>query len=104
MILDTLAGSRFSYAAGVDGAVVVPAGCVVTGIAACCTVAGSFTIAPGGANHPAPPADGSSIPLPAVGWFSMRMLGELGTGTTITFTGTASYLVTYAKSTTGSAH
>ena len=100
MILDTIAGSKFSYDAGVSGAVTVPAGVQVTRVMCIATAAGAMlTIAPGGANQPAPPVAGASIAIPVEGgWFGLAMLCELGPGSVFTFTGTASYLVTYAKS------
>lgn len=99
MIFDTLAGARFSYDAGASGTVTVPAGVVVTRVACIATAGGAtLQITPGGANQTG--AAGATIPVPVEGgWFGMSMLGELGAGTVFTFTGTASYVVTYAKAT-----
>jgi hypothetical protein len=99
VILDTLAGARFSYASGANGTVNVPSGKVVTRIACIATADGAtLTITPGGANQTG--VAGSSIPVPVEGgWFGLSMLGELGGGTVLVFAGTASYLVTYAAPT-----
>jgi len=101
MILDTLAGSRFSYDTGTAGTVTVAAGLTVTRIACIATADGAtLTITPGGANQSG--SAGGAIPIPTQGgWFGMTLLGELGKGTVIAFAGTASYLVTYAKQTSG---
>ena len=96
MILDTLAASQFSYSAGTAASVTVAAGKQVTGIA--CHASGSgatLTITPGGPNQA--PVAGDAIPIPPTGWFSIRFMGELGPGTVLAFSGTDSYLVTYAK-------
>lgn len=93
-----LAGGRISYNGGTSGAVTVPAGKLVIGMTCLSTAGGSFTIAPGGANHPAPPAAGDSVPLPAGVAFDLpRSMceGQLGGGTVFTFTGTASYFIGY---------
>lgn len=96
MILDTLAGSRFTYDAGTSGSVTVPAGKSVTRVACIATAGGAtLTITPGGANQTG--VAGAAIPVPVEGgWFGLAMLGELGPGTVFAFSGTASYLVTYA--------
>lgn len=96
MILDQLASSQFSYDAGTSGTVTVPAGVVVTSIG--CHISGggaSLTIQPSGAGQTG--TAGPPIPLPAAGWFGLKSMGELGTGTIFTFTGTDSYFVFYAK-------
>lgn len=100
MILSGIAGSRFSYDAGISGAVTVPNGKQVIGITCLSVAGGSLTIAPGGANHPNPPVAGASIPLPANASFDLSWAGgltQLGGGTVITFTSTDSYFVAYAQ-------
>lgn len=99
MILDTLATSKFSYDAGASGTVTVPAGKAVTRFAAIATTDGAtLTITPGGAGQSG--VAGAAMPIPvAGGWFGLSMLGELGAGSVLAFSGTASYLVTYAQNT-----
>ena len=99
-LLTLLAGSRFSYDAGVSGTVTVPAGKQVIGGMVMAPGGGSFTIAPGGANHPNPVVAGPSIPLPAGSSFDLAIFAsatQLGGGTTFVFSGTASYMVMYAQ-------
>jgi len=99
-----LAGSRFSYDAGVSGTVTVPAGKQVIGMSCLSIGGGSFTVAPGGANQPSPPTAGPSVPLPAGVAFDLSnssILSQLGGGTVFTFTGTDTYMVAYAESRTG---
>ena len=85
-ILDTLAASRWSYSAGESGTVVVPPGCVATGVF--CqggTFGATMTI-----------DDGDEVPLPLGSALAFRLFGELGPGTVIVFENTASYVITYA--------
>jgi hypothetical protein len=96
MILDTVASSNFSYAAGVSGNVTVPAGLSVR--AFWCvggSGGGTLVITPGGANQVA--TAGATITIPAGISFGELMLTELGPGTVFVFTGTSSYFVQYTK-------
>jgi hypothetical protein len=97
MILDTLAGSQFTYAAGAAASVTVPAGKVVRQVRCCATAGGAtLTITPGGANQTG--VAGDAIPIPnGAQWFDLPLLGELGAGTVLAFAGTASYFVAYAR-------
>lgn len=99
MILDTLAGARFTYDAGAAATVTVPTGVSVRRIKCCATAGGAtLTITPGGANQVA--SAGAAIPIPnGAQWFDVELLGELGAGTVLAFAGTASYFVQYAKTT-----
>jgi hypothetical protein len=101
MILDTLAGSRYSYDAGTSGTVTVPASKYVTAIYAygSAAAAGSLTITPGGANQK--PIAGSAITIPAGVWFVLNFLGQLGPGSVLVFATTDSYYVEYATMTGG---
>lgn len=99
MILDQIAGSRYSHAAGTAATVTVPAGYIVTGISAFASSASAITITPGGAGQ-----DGAAltaITLPASsGWYHAPanvFLGQLGGGSVIVFASTAAYVVYYAK-------
>jgi hypothetical protein len=96
-ILDQLAGSQFSYAAGSSGTVTVPAGVSVTRVKCLATSDGAtLTITPKGANQTS--AAGDAIPIPVEGvWFDLPLLTELGPATVFAFSGTASYFVSYAK-------
>ena len=95
-ILDSLASSQFSYAAGTAGTVTVPAGVVVTSLGAHVTGSGAtLTITPKGPMQTG--TAGAAIPLPPGGWFGLSFLGELGPGTVLVFAGTDSYVVFFAK-------
>lgn len=93
--------SRFIYAAGVAGVVTVPPGAFVTGIRAAATGASAYcTIAAQGAETAAG-STGNQIPIVAnAGYLDIAMpalIGnpnEIGDGSTLTFSGTAGYLVT----------
>lgn len=94
-----LAGSRYSHAAGASGTVTVPAGSNVTSVSCHSTGGGTLTITPGGANQTG--VAQTAIPIPAGSdWFVIPphvvALGQLGGGTVLVFTGTDSYIVTYA--------
>ena len=96
VILDSFAGSQFSYAAGVSGTVTVPAGVFVRSIRALGAGGATLVITPQGPNQSN--TAGSSIPLPSsTQYWECDFLGELGPGTTLAFTSTASYFVSYAK-------
>jgi len=95
MILDSLAGSQFSYLAGASGSVTVPPGTCVRSIRALGGSGATLTITPGGPNQKA--TAGSAIPLPSsTDYWRLDMLGELGAGTVLAFASTTSYLVTLA--------
>jgi hypothetical protein len=97
VILDNLASSKWTYDAGTAATVTVPSGVVVTHIMCYATGgAATLTITPGGAGQQA--SAGSAIPIPnGAQWFTLPMLGQLGAGTSLVFSGTASYFVSYAK-------
>lgn len=99
MILDTMAGSQFSYAAGSAATVTVPSGVVVVSIHAHASAgAATLTITPKGANQTS--TAGSAIPVPATDWLRLGPFdigGQLGEGTVLVFAGTDSYFVAYAK-------
>lgn len=96
--LSLIAGSRWSYDAGVAGAVVVPAGKQVIGVQCLSIAGGTLTVTPGGANQRA--VAGPPIPLPAGVALSLGVedgLTQLGGGTVFAFAGTDTYLITYAE-------
>lgn len=102
-ILDQIAGSRFNYLAGTAGTATVTAGWNVTGITCISSGGGTLVITPGGANQQASALPSITIPA-TTEWFNPPanvFLGQLGGGTTFTFTGTDSYVVWLEKNVSG---
>ena len=96
MILDSIAGSQFSYAAGSAATVTVPAGMYVTKIIALGASMATLTITPQGPNQSN--SAGSAIPLPSTSvYWEFEPLAVIGPGSTLAFANTVSYFVAYAK-------
>lgn len=96
-ILDLLANSRYGYDSGTgDKELTIGAGALV-GVISVRAPAGSdasLTIKPGGAAQQA--TTGPSILVLAGTGFAREYLGQLGAGTVITITGSASWFVDWA--------
>jgi hypothetical protein len=95
MILDLLASGPISYDTGSAGTVTVPSGKSVLMITCHATTAGTLTITPKGAGQTG--TAGGAIPIPAGAALTFEMLGAIGEGTVLVFSGTDSYLVTYVQ-------
>lgn len=99
-ILDLQAASGFAYESGTGtpGAITVLAkrGVKLISVRAPAGADCTFTIAPGGANNAGPATAGSTITVLAGTGFSEGYLaGQLGPGTVITITGSATYYISY---------
>ena len=96
-----LAGSQFSYATGSSGTVAVPAGCFVTLVSCYASAGGTLTITPNGPNQTG--SAGGAITIPTGVPFSIPWptCAPLGPGSSLAFSGTDTYFVTYAKAGSG---
>ena len=103
-VLGLIGGGRWSYDGGGNGAgtttITVPNGKQVIGGTLLSVSGGSFTISPGGANHPNPVVAGPSITVPAGATFSLSTfsgLGMLGGGTVFTCINCDSVVIEYVQ-------
>lgn len=99
-ILDLQAGSGYAYESGTGSpspiTVAAKRGVKLISVRAPAGADCTLTIAPGGANNAAPVTAGSTITVLAGTGFSEDYLaGQLGPGTIITITDSASYFVSY---------
>ena len=96
-----LSSSQFSYDTGSAGTATVPAGAYVTFVSCYSAAGGTVTITPRGANQTA--STGSAITIPAGTPFTLPWpaCAPLGPGSTIVFSSTDTYFVSYAKAGAG---
>lgn len=98
-ILDLQAGSGYAYESGTGSQTVTvlqTRGVKLLSVRAPAGADCTFTISPGGANNAAPVAAGSTVTvLAGTGFSEDYFAGQLGPGTIITITGSASYFVSY---------
>jgi hypothetical protein len=100
-ILDQLSQGQIGGANGSTASVTVPFGCQVVGASASSTAGGTIVITPHGGNQT---ATAKTITLPAGTAWTLPILaglGQMGTGTTFTFSGIDAYDIWWVKTQTG---